>query len=176
MTKKYQGLMIDLETLGTKPDAAVVQIGATAFNYDSSKFMNTITINLIPDFRRCSVDWPTVAWWLNQSKEARDSITSLPRNPMVEGLVDLNSFFQQNCSIKGEVWAYPAVFDIPIIENLYRLCDLSTPWKRQRVMCVRTLKFLSPKAIERPEPTIKHDAGADSLAQAMWVNRMRWVN
>lgn len=163
-------LMIDIETLGTTPTAAIIQIGATAFDYHSNE-MKTVTIDVVPDLRLTNVDWDTIRWWLNQSEEARISITRTPRNSPVEALEDLNTFFNQHCHINTEVWAYPPSFDIVILENLYKTFRVDTPWKRQKILCVRTLKTLAGK-VSRPKPTVAHDAGADSLAQAKWVNLM----
>lgn len=67
-------LMIDLETMGNKPSAPIVSIGAVIFDPSTGEFG--------PDFYRVvslksSVDGgavpdaDTIMWWMQQSEEAR---------------------------------------------------------------------------------------------------------
>ncbi len=170
----YEAIMIDLETLGTQPNAAVVQIGAAAFNYDMEE-MASISIDIIPDHIdgiNFSVDYSTIRWWITQSDEARKGITRTPRSTATEGLQDFDKFFKDICDPKCEVWAHPSKFDIPILENMYKVYGIDIPWDRRNVRCVTTLRSLSGK-VKRPSPTLKHDAGYDAVAQAKWVNLMK---
>src|SRR3990167_6025990 len=72
-------LMIDLETLSSRPDAAIIAIGAYAFNEEAAPeatldparaFYCTVT----PD-PRAHIDPDTILWWMQQSQTARDSVT-----------------------------------------------------------------------------------------------------
>ena len=69
--------MIDLETMGTKSDSIITQIGLVLFDRDKivSEFKVNVDIN---DSLRLglSVEGDTLYWWLKQSDEARKSIYS----------------------------------------------------------------------------------------------------
>ena len=72
-------IMIDLETMGTRPDAPIVAIGAVAFRPDSQHKDGEMelggiygtfymTIDLAKSVREGAViDPDTVMWWMQQS-------------------------------------------------------------------------------------------------------------
>lgn len=70
-------LMIDLETMGTKPNAPVVAIGAVFFDPLSGELGPEYytAVNLASAMEQGAVpDGDTIIWWLKQSPEARSAI------------------------------------------------------------------------------------------------------
>lgn len=72
---KFNDIMLDLETLGTKSDAAIIQIGACYFDRETGEIGEKFRVNVEPDLSRFTVEWGTVKWWMLQSEEARQSVT-----------------------------------------------------------------------------------------------------
>jgi hypothetical protein len=163
-------LMLDLETLGTSPSAAIVAIGAAVFDRDGvyDSFYRPVSLNSNTRFGRI-IDPDTVCWWLRQSDEARKDIYLANDDEAVFGLEralqDFTAFFKaQNIQY---VWGDGADFDNVIITDAYKSVGIQRPWVYRSNRCFRTLKNLFP--IEErgiPKPTVAHNAGYDALYQA----------
>jgi len=165
---KYPEFMIDIETLGNRPNAAVVQIGIVAFNPVSGETAKpwSASVEVHP---KSEMDVDTVYWWMQQSDEARASVFNGGRINPEDGLRYLNSYIEQySDAITGfNVWYKPSTFDLVILENLYRNCDMKAPWPHWRTRCLRTLIEVAKLAKEdEAVPVIPHDAGHDAEAQA----------
>jgi hypothetical protein len=162
--------MIDLETLGVGPNAAILTIGWCNFNaHDPNHTMVSDKIHV--DVGSCvsrgmEVDDSTVRWWLTQSDEARGALMTSPPVSIYDALV---MFAEQ---FKGDeyVWGNGANFDVSILESAYKRCGIELPWKFYNVRCYRTMKSLVqiPKVV----PTIPHCAAADALAQAVHLQNI----
>jgi len=175
----YQHLMIDLETLGKKPGCAIVQLGACLFNIDESPheiFCESLDLQSSIDLG-LYIDGSTINWWMHQSGEARYSVFDGGERGVVEldsgialllrwlsqgGLTDFTSL---------QVWSHGLAFDVPILEHAMAVCGIPVPWSYKNLRDTRTLAMLAPD-VERYEPAIPHNAGADATAQALWVRDM----
>lgn len=166
---KYSNFMLDIETLGTKPNAAVVQIGCVGFDTDGNISLPfTVSVTPHPD---SSMDFSTIQWWMGQADEARKSVFDKQFFDPAVGLEQLNQFIADNSDevVGYKVWSKPSTFDIVILESLYRACGYAqAPWAHWNTRCLRTLlddaKF--PRSSE-VMPRIPHDAGYDAEAQAL---------
>lgn len=174
-------LMIDLETLSTRPDAVVTQIGAVLFDLDGTSSASVLPLPLIkldPQEqidRGLSVDYSTIHWWMRQSAEAIDELPEPDeqRMPLMSQMFDLSSQIAGHTAgqrLDG-VWGNPSTFDVVILENLFRITGVETPWDHRAHRCARTLKIAAPDA-ERPAPEVAHNAVDDAHAQAVWVQNM----
>ena len=80
-TPTYTEVMLDLETMGNGPDAAIVAIGAVAFDIETATISPRgfyVRVDLESAIGSGGVmDPSTVIWWLQQSDEAREEITRL---------------------------------------------------------------------------------------------------
>jgi hypothetical protein len=173
--------MIDLETLSTAGDAAIVQIGLAPFWIDGEGLAATgRQIDVDPQtcidagFR---VDWSTLHWWMMQSQEARDA---LPRPelglPIQTALGLVQSYLTElQRDIPGAeriyVWSNGATFDIPILSNAFRKFGMPDPWGYADARDTRTLSMLALNAV-KPKPAVKHRALDDAVAQVHWVQNM----
>lgn len=167
-------LMIDLETLATSPNSAVLTIGAIRFD----PFGNDIEddqcdrLYVKVDLDSCDelnldVNEDTIAWWSQQSKEAQDEAFSTDGRIHIREAMDQLYKFAWGCN---RVWSHGASFDTVICENIFRKLNKAVPWKFWQVRDTRTLfdLGLDPK---RP-PVLKHHALEDAWNQAVGVQNI----
>jgi len=172
-------LMLDLETLGTGPNAAVIEIGAVLFEATGrKKILNNEVFQIFvdpPENARFTLG--TAKWWFGQSQAARDrfikaeaypesvAIESLCSWPsVVEGLGGWNN-------LEG-VWSHGAVFDQPILESLFQRNGKRLPWSYGLSRDTRTL-FSLAGGYPSIDTTgfIQHSAVDDCIMQAMMVQK-----
>lgn len=170
-------VMIDLETLGTSPDAPILSIGAVYFDPETGKMgdMCHFKIDFVEACKDRQIDAATVKWWLMQSDDARGALlTDDEGRPGLykDDILDMfGRFLVEDCI----VWGNGATFDISMLENLYGQLGVETPWKFYNVRDVRTIVAAAEGIIERsdfPFEGIKHDALADAVHQATYVSAM----
>jgi exodeoxyribonuclease VIII len=160
-------IMLDLETMGNRPDAAIVSIGAVEFDLTNKvlgrKFYKRVSLE---DSIRAGgqVDGSTVLWWMQQSVEARLELTG----ESVAEPVALVQFAQFVAESDGEVlmWGNGAAFDNVILAQAYRRNCLDVPWSFWEDRCYRTLKNLKPE-IECSRVGTHHNALDDAVSQAL---------
>jgi hypothetical protein len=164
-------VMIDLETLDTKPSAIILSIGACEFNFHGDigrTFYCTVDMN--QEDRTCSAD--TLKWWLQQDAVARDEAFGGTTQLSV-ALQRLNSFmhpnFWQSAKRDYNLWANSPSFDCVILRDAYDKLKLECglpSYGRERD--VRTLKNLF-KNISVEEVGTAHNALDDAIYQAKLV-------
>ncbi|CAL8981568.1 hypothetical protein RHODGE_RHODGE_02807 [Rhodoplanes serenus] len=166
-------LMIDIETLGTAPDAAILSVGACYFVpfavADESIIGSAYYAAVAPAsaIAEGSIDSDTLRWWLTQPEEQRAEAFggTTPLRLALAGLVD----FVRRCA-PDWVWANAPQFDLVILESAMRRLAIEVPWSYRAPRCVRTLKALAGDLVAPlPRTTPAHDALADARHQAMEV-------
>lgn len=177
--KKIGNVMIDLETLGTKPGYAIIAIGAVVFSSPCLKGFNTNDCYFYSNISMDSnyeydlkSDPATIEWWGKQSKEAKQG-SLYGTDELRVTLRKFSSFIaQMGVEVEVRVWGNAASFDLKILEAAYEACALPVPWKYYNEMCFRTLKNLPHRV---PAPTFfgtKHNALADAKHQALWAEEI----
>jgi hypothetical protein len=167
-------IMIDLETLNTTPDSAILTIGAVKFDPFGSELkepdMDSFYVKV--DLDSCdriglTTNDDTIAWWANQSKEAQEAAFD------PEGRIDIEDAFAQLykfCWGAKRVWANGSCFDIIICEHVYRKVGRAIPWKFWEVRDVRTAFDLGINP-HRP-PVTAHHALEDAWNQAVGIQNV----
>jgi hypothetical protein len=166
--------MIDLETMSTAGDAAILSIGIQPFDPREQGIDEAAGAVIHVDLQACMnaglrVEAATVMWWMTQADDARAALVA--RDPVLlsEALRELTAFGQKNGGWSwAQVWGNGAAFDIPILENAFRRCRLDIPWAYNKVLDVRTMKWLAPD-VPKVMPRVAHDALSDAQAQALYV-------
>jgi hypothetical protein len=164
-------LMIDIETMGNTPGAAILSIGAVFIKDGklAEEFYQHIDLESCLE-NGLKMDAGTVTWWMGQTDEARDVITK-----GLGGRVDLVlcNFCHWVCSTVGndlsgvQVWGNSSTFDVVLMEEAFRKTHIAIPWKFWGHRCYRTLKNLFP-GVPKPDFTgIKHHALDDAKFQAL---------
>lgn len=167
-------VMLDLETLSSKSNAAIVAIGAVAFDKDrvvDDPFYAIIDPNSAEKFGHISAS--TFAWWCQQSVEAR-AMFATKGVEMIEALAKFNEWCQSYSHHGGiSMWGNGSDFDNVILANTYAQTDFKAPWKFSSNRCFRTLKSLVPAEVQRDlwnkasEGLVHHNAVHDAKRQAL---------
>lgn len=158
--------MLDLETLSTRPDATILTFGACKFNpYTQEEITQGIYFRINVDEQITlgrHVDDNTIEWWGKQAQDVYDEAF----NP--NDRISLEQFTQElNRFVVGvdNIWAQGPVFDIVILENLYRQLGLPTPWQYWQIRDSRTLLSSLGDPRERNKAGL-HNALEDCVSQA----------
>jgi hypothetical protein len=153
-------LMIDIEGLGTGPDAAILTIAAQSFDpfgtghYDRHYYAR-ITFES-QENRRIQDD--TLAWWATQPEAQSEAFAEDNRIPLNQALDELYKLAWQH----DYIWAQGPTYDINILEHAYKSYNKTQPWQFYRIRDSRTVLSLWPG---RPVPPTSHHALEDTRKQ-----------
>jgi len=177
----FTHLMVDLETMGKKPGAPIVSIGAVFFDPSSGKtgaeFYQVINLESSMSFG-ARPDASTILWWLKQSPEARSAIVVDDTVGLVEALEQFLDFIAENAangSRAVQLWGNGSSFDCSLLEAAFELADTPLPIPRWNYRDVRTVVVLG-KAIglnshyDIPFEGDQHNALADARHQVKYVS------
>lgn len=163
-------IMIDIETMGTRPTAPIVSIGAVAFDDKGIHKKFYRVVNLESAVAGGGIIEPsTVMWWLTQSEEARVALTDDIDEPLS---VVLEAFALWITDLPGGpsavrgVWGNGATFDNVLVAEAYKRLDMLAPWPFWKDRCYRTVKNMFP-AVELVREGTHHHALADAETQAL---------
>ena len=167
-------LMVDLETLATSPDAAILTIGAVKFDPfgrdieepQMESFYVRVDLDSCHEIGLVTND-DTIAWWGQQEASVQEEAFGEDnRLPIKEALDQLYKFAWGT----KRVWANGSVFDIPILETAFKRVNKAIPWQYWQVRDCRTAYDLgiNPK---RP-PVTKHHALEDAWNQAVGIQNV----
>lgn len=168
---KMIDIMIDLETVSVRDNAAIISIGAVVFDREEQKLRSEFYQNV--ELSSClklglnreqgAIDW----WAKDENKEARNLLTRDAIN-----IRDALARFTHFCGGGKDPdpatiapWANGATFDLVIMKNAYAACGMAHPWKYFNESCYRTFKRVYPQ-VPRPTQTMKHHALEDAKYQA----------
>ncbi|EOF6195901.1 3'-5' exonuclease [Salmonella enterica] len=172
-------LMIDLETMGKKPNAPVVSIGAVFFDPHSGEigpeFYTAVSLESAME-QGAVPDGDTILWWMRQSPEARAAIC-VDAMPIPAALSELTHFIGRHAdNIKYmKVWGNGATFDNVILRGTYERAGKICPWLFWNDHDVRTLVTLGRSIGFDPKKDMpfigeQHNALADARHQAKYVS------
>lgn len=158
--------MIDVETLSTKPDAAIIQLAAVMFNFSNNEtetFCMNCSIQSSVELG-LSVDKDTLVWWKNQPKEVLKSVTDNP-HPIQTVFQKFDEFLGENKS-SIVFWCNGMNFDYPVIESTCRALDRPVFWKYWNLRDARTVySVFGLNMKEFPRVGNYHNALDDCLTQ-----------
>ena len=152
-------VMVDIETHGLEPGAAIVSIGAVEFGPDGlgREFVGDI------DMESCQeagfeIDASTVKWWLDQDENAQEQL--LGGEDLATVLAGFDAWYDAE-----EIWANSPSFDCEHLERAYAAVGLEEPWGFRDERCFRTIRSLGVDARVSRDGT-EHDALDDARYQA----------
>lgn len=140
-------LMIDLETLGTKPGSVFLSIAAVQFNIKTGATGKIFKENISLDSALeagLTIDSATIKWWFTQRREIFMLMFDRPAH-LHNVLVSFEDFIQEN-SIK-HVWGNSPRFDLGILEAAFNKYNMPLPWKFYDELDFRTIKTLWPQFV-----------------------------
>jgi len=169
---KKKHLMLDLEALGKTCDSVILSIGAVAFDMDGTVGPEFEKFPKVDEqFVNRKIEWSTIQWWMSQEQTARMTITEAPRSQsLVNCLIDLKQFCEDNLDEKFKVWSNGASFDIAMLNHAYSQCGMETPWTYRNQLDCRTMVYLSKISTKKFESSgTKHNAIDDCKWQIAWT-------
>ena len=141
--------MIDIETVGTGPEACILTIAAQAFNpfergYSSQQYYARIDIESQPGR---NIEQGTIDWWATQPTAAREeAFAEQDRISLKQSLEELGRLIWHS----KRIWANGPTFDMNILEHAYKSFGLALPWKYYLVRDARTVYGLCPELDKYP--------------------------
>ncbi|ELE5776590.1 3'-5' exoribonuclease, partial [Escherichia coli] len=168
-------LSVDLETMGTNPDAPINSIGG--------KFFDPATGEMGPEFSKAIdletsggiIDRKTIKWWAKQSREAQSAIFT-DEISLDVALRLFIEFIEKNsggCFV--QVWGNGANFDNVILRRSYERQGIPCPWLYYNDRDVRTIVELGNAIgfdvrMAIPFEGVPHNALDDARHQAKQVS------
>ncbi len=105
-------VMIDLETLGTRPGAVILSAAALFFDPHSSELGESKTWGIyVSDRDGLHVEIDAVRFWAAQPDEARHAALLSAVTPINSFLLEMNSFIGRARSPRPRIWAHGSSFD-----------------------------------------------------------------
>jgi len=159
--------MVDLETLGTGSNAAIVQLAAAHFDMATGAVGDVISVYVQPP-ASAAIDVSTVLWWLEQSSAARDGLVEGVRNglPEIEALRLLSQLYRRKDVRR--IWCQGLNFDLPLIADAYARHSLGNPlayWKGRDTRTAYELAGYDYRSEPLLDGEVHHDALTDVKRQ-----------
>lgn len=160
--------MLDAESLGLTPDSVVTQIALCVYDLANDKVVNELC--WWPDLaeqRDRVIDPTTVAWWMQQEREAQNGVFRPPAVTYKANILQQ----MRTATERISVWAKPAMFDLPLLTSYFGV----KPWSYRDERDMQTLvRLCDPINSLQPDisGTTAHDARSDALWQARYLARI----
>jgi len=159
-------IMLDLETMGNGSNAAIVAIGAVAFDVNTRQVGPEFyrVVDLASSIESGGVcDASTIMWWMKQEVKARLALAA-PAVTLIQALCDFSTWY---ANVSGDnVWGNGATADNVWLSNSYRRLALNKPWTYRQDRCFRTARAMFPNA-PKIEVGVAHNALDDAKSQAL---------
>ncbi len=190
-------IMLDLETLSTDKNAAIISIGACRFDFkkrgevlrnDDGEIVINSSDNtpmkhngILDTFYTCididscikrkfHVDPDTVKWWDKQSPEARKSLEG--KTPLGTALKEFLRWHQKDGQHHStRMWGNGSDFDNAILDNAFRKFGRINVWDFWLNRCYRTIDKSYGKVHQKKSGTA-HNALDDAINQALHLMKI----
>lgn len=162
--------MIDLETMSTKPDAAIISIGIAQFDRGANivdKFYTPVSLDSCKTYG-LHIEQSTVAWWATQDPSVRAHWEVANPPDLTDALKATQDWLWSRAGNRKNVcpWGNGADFDMPILRNGFNAVGAEEPWMFYNVHCYRTVKNLFPLSDQfKPPRQGAHKADDDAEFQ-----------
>ncbi|EGF1581906.1 exonuclease [Escherichia coli] len=174
-SRVWNHLSVDLETMGTNPDAPINSIGC--------KFFDPATGEMGPEFSKAIdletsggiIDRKTIKWWAKRSREAQSAIFT-DEIPLDDALLQLREFINENSGESFvQIWGNGANFDNVILRRSYERQGIPCPWRYYNDRDMRTIVELGNSIgfdvrMAIPFEGVPHNALDDARHQAKQVS------
>lgn len=185
--RHFDEVMLDLETLDTRPSSVVLSVAAVPFDQHrvGPPFYRVLDLQAQISAGR-TISQSTLLWWAEQGAGARaEAFSAGGRSDVRTAVRNLSTFLYEHCVHGQRVWAKGPDFDCRIWESLCDTVGDRTPWAYNAVRDVRTAAdlagldpnwrpdLLSVIADWDPAHFVEHHPVADCLAQIGVVRAAR---
>lgn len=156
-------VMIDLETMSTDSNAAIVSIGAVFFNENEIGKKFYVNVDLGSSVMAGGVtDQDTINWWNKQPEKVKRALDDMKQS--IEMALQLFSEFLGDAK-NIKIWGNSSAFDNVILANAYKRLGKDVPWQFWDDRCYRTMKSLF-KDVEMKREGDHHNAEDDAVSQS----------
>lgn len=168
-------VVVDIETLGTRPGDSIVQIAVVGFDRNREHYDGELLISVSVPLARSEANATagTLAWWFLQNEEAKNCLLhgNQVSSRVVDGEVQMLAVFMMAADeepIKScNWWGNSHSFDLVLLEAaLNRVYKRGKPWDFRKERCYRTLKAETPKCFVPERTTATHVAVNDAMYEA----------
>lgn len=179
----YTHLMVDLESMGTNPDAPILSVGAVFFDPNTgatgAEFYKVISLESAMAFGG-KPDAGIILWWMKQSSEARSALLVADTIPLDDALLQFNDFISEN-SANGpasvQLWGNGATFDNVLLRQSYERTGIPCLLKFWNDRDVRTIVEMGKTTGINPRYDIpfegdQHNALADARHKVKYVSEI----
>lgn len=169
--------MIDIETLSTAPNAAIVSIGACSFDLTGEGIIDTYYTAISAQSNEEAgrhFSGGTIEWWLRQSKEAQSALLDAKQASLRTAIKELRVWVNSHTPALTTVWANGPDFDLTILTNACKALGETWMFPYYQHRCVRTIGELALPDPEQAQEVMAgmraegthHSALDDAVAQA----------
>lgn len=154
-------ISLDLETLSTASNAAIVQIGAVTLH--GEEFCEYIDPKSA-ERAGLDVSTETIQWWNTQDPAVRNKVMG-GTTSLITALGNFDHWCRSLGTPQDQIylWSYGADFDLPILRNAYE-CFTEYPFNYRNHRCLRTLS--ATLGLNYVKTSQAHNALYDAKAQA----------
>ena len=173
MYKPKRHIVIDVETLHTRRNAAIIDIAAVVVDLNNSANHGAeFSIQIRPSAYDAMTDTEFAS---NQDTVAFHHKNDPEFIPFCEAHgVSLQEAAQQFCewirtwsdSVELHLWSQGKDFDFPILENMIHQTGETIPWAKSRVHCLRDAVWLNPASRIKTSEPVAHKALPDARFEA----------
>lgn len=162
--------MLDIETLGTKPNSPVLSAAVVFFNPRTGQIFEQELFLFDPEQQPGrEINFSTMKWWMGQTTKAR-AHWSQADFPDIDDEIERFVKFCGTHGTQTKWWGNSPAFDQIIMESLLNDFDWFPPWKYWNWRDVRTIRhFLQDKTA--PANNNAHNPISDCIAQIESVVR-----
>jgi hypothetical protein len=161
---------IRIRTLGRKPGAAILSIGAVFFDRRTGKLGSDFykEIGVLSAIRGSALDSVPLDWWKEHSDEAAALIErSKDKVPLATALENLCSWMRNASAGVPIVWTF-GVNDITVLEEAFVIgaVGLSEPWHYSNIRSYLTLHDATYMAVPKVSLKMRTTPNANALDSA----------
>ena len=137
---EWTDLSVDVETSGTRPDrAAIIQIGAVKFNYDTSEVCHDFFDRALEMMPHRSWEEDTRAFW-SKHPTVYQGIVARAEDPVLV-LKDFAEWAKPSSKGPLRLWAKPISFEWPFLESHFHDSGVRSPFHYRN--CVDLTSFVA---------------------------------
>ena len=161
-------IMIDIESLDTKPDCVILTIGAVLFDPKGSGILDKIelrpTIEDQTETYNRTINEDTLRWWSTQSEAAQEEAMG---DEGRESFADVMTKLYKFCWNHNNVWSNGAAFDVVVMEHAWGQLGQIPPWPFWKVRDTRTIYEVTGVSLKDGNYATTHKAVEDAERQAI---------
>lgn len=166
---------IDMETLSTEHNAALLSIGAVIHDFGTGQKVDTFYANITPESSIAAgldVSESTKAWWAKQGQAAQD-VLSVDQRPLRDVLVDFSQWLARH-GVQYAIGNGPRA-DNQWLESACKAVGIQSPIKYWGDLDMRTLTFIGTHILgfdhwHNTFKGVKHNALHDAINEAEFCN------